>query len=216
VHSRRGGPPWHAIAVGEGGCGRPAVHMAILHPLRRASMRLPGYDYSRPGAYFVTVCAQSRACLFGRIAGQEASVNAAGLMVSLVWKDIPVFYPGVGVDSLVVMPNHVHGILLLHGDDRVGSGQPRGVAPTGSGQGDNMIRRMSVGDVVHRFKTMTTRRYVDGVRQLGWPAFAARLWQRNYYEHAIRNDVDMDRVRRYIEENPARWAFDHENPDSHS
>jgi len=79
-----------------------------------------------------------------------------------------------------------------------------------------MIRRMSVGDVVHRFKTMTTRRYVDGVRQLGWPAFADRLWQRNYHEHVIRDDQDLDRVRRYIEENPARWAFDVENPDSHS
>ena len=71
---------------------------------------------------------------------------------------------------------------------------------------------MSVGDVVHRYKTMATKRYADGVRDLGWPAFRGRLWQRNYDEHIARDDAELDRIRRYIGGNPARWAEDEENP----
>jgi REP element-mobilizing transposase RayT len=71
---------------------------------------------------------------------------------------------------------------------------------------------MSLGDVVHRFKTMTTKRYADGVKQSGWATFQGRLWQRNYYEHIIRDEPALDRIRRYIDENPLRWAFDAENP----
>ncbi|OYT72620.1 MAG: hypothetical protein CFK48_02500 [Armatimonadetes bacterium CP1_7O] len=80
-------------------------------------------------------------------------------------------------------------------------GQPQGVAPT-----------MSLGDIVHRFKTMTTKRYADGVKQLGWPPFRGRLWQRNYYEHIIRNEESLQRIREYILTNPLRWHLDRENP----
>jgi putative transposase len=72
---------------------------------------------------------------------------------------------------------------------------------------------MSLGDVVQRFKTMTTKRYADGVKQSGWVSFPRRLWQRNYYEHIIRDETDLDRIRRCIDENPLQWAFDAENPD---
>jgi REP element-mobilizing transposase RayT len=71
---------------------------------------------------------------------------------------------------------------------------------------------MSLGDVVHRFKTMTTKRYADGVKQLGWPPFRGRLWQRNYYEHIIRNEESLNRIREYIAANPLRWHLDRENP----
>ena len=71
---------------------------------------------------------------------------------------------------------------------------------------------MSLGDVVHRFKTMTTKRYSDGVKSSGWPSFRGRLWQRNYFEHVIRDDSSLDRIRRYIAQNPARWDVDEENP----
>lgn len=73
---------------------------------------------------------------------------------------------------------------------------------------------MSLGDVVHRFKTMTTRRYANAVRQFGWPAFSGRLWQRNYYEHIVRDAASLNRIRRYILDNPARWAVDRETPDA--
>lgn len=89
----------------------------------------------------------------------------------------------------------------LNRGNRVGWGNHGGVAPT-----------MSLGDVVHRFKTMATKRYADGVRRAGWPPFKGRLWQRNYYEHIIADDDALDCIRRYIAENPARWETDRDNP----
>ena len=91
------------------------------------------------------------------------------------------------------------------------SGQRRkgnhgGVAPTAD------CAALSLSDVVHRFKTLTTKRYIDGVKQLRWAGFAGRLWQRNYFEHVIRNEESMNRIRQYILDNPARWEFDCEKP----
>lgn len=131
----------------------------------------------------------------------EMQLNDAGLMVQSVWNEIPSFYPGVEIDAFVVMPNHIHGIVVLVGatpcsrpdDGGDDVGQARGPAPTVG---------LSLGDVVHRFKTMTTKRYADDVEQSGWPAFPGRLWQRNYYEHIIRNDDSLDRIREYIADNP--------------
>jgi len=73
---------------------------------------------------------------------------------------------------------------------------------------------MSLPDVLHRFKTLTTKKYTDGVKQSGWTPFSGRLWQRNYYEHIIRDEESLNRIRQYILDNPARWAFDPENPKS--
>jgi REP element-mobilizing transposase RayT len=85
----------------------------------------------------------------------------------------------------------------------MGTGQPRGVAPT-----------MSLSDVVHRFKTMTTKRYVDGVKEQEWPPFSKRLWQRNFYEQIVRDEPMLNHIREYITHNPAQWALDDENPDN--
>ena len=179
----------------------------------RRSIRLKGFDYSRAGAYFVTICAQGRICLFGEVVSGVMRANDAGRMVEAVWDDVPVFYAGVDIDAFAVMPNHIHGVIVLVGaaprgrpgigaDGRPDSGQAQGPAPTG----------LSLGEVVRRFKTMTTKRYADGVENLGWPAFAGRLWQRNYYEHVIRDDESFNRIRRYIVDNPARWVVDRDNP----
>jgi len=175
---------------------------------RRRSVRLNGYDYTQPGSCFVTLVTQHRTCLFGDIINGESQLNDAGRLVQSVWIGLPVHYPGVVTDAFVVMPNHFHGIIILLGtrpracpeDNR---GQPQGVAPT-----------MSLPDVVHRFKTLTTKRYADGVKQCGWTPFAGRLWQRNYYEHIIRDEESLDRIRQYIADNPARWTFDRENPEA--
>jgi hypothetical protein len=119
-------------------------------------------------------------------------------------------YSAIKTDVFVVMPNHFHGIIFLVG---VGpsaypeaprmqrTGQPQGIAPT-----------MSLPDALHRFKTLTTKKYTDGVKRSGWARFVDRLWQRNYYEHVIRNDGSLNRIREYILNNPARWSFDPENP----
>lgn len=156
----------------------------------RFSLRLKGYDYTREGAYFVTVCSHGRTCLFGEVSEGHMELGAAGRMVQEVWDALPEHYPAVGVDAFVIMPNHVHGVILLDG-----------------------VSTLSLGDVIHRFKTLTTKRYSDGVSKAGWPAFSGRLWQRNYYEHIIRDEASLSRIRKYIAENPSRWAEDSENPD---
>lgn len=175
----------------------------------RRSIRLRGYDYRQPGAYFLTICTQDRDCVFGEVANREITLSDAGQMVETIWRELPQNYPGVQVDAFVVMPNHVHGIIILVGagasacPDDPGLGRPQGVAPT-----------MSLPDVVHRFKSLTTARYRQGVLQDGWSPFRHRLWQRNYYEHVIRSEEELNRVRQYIIDNPAHWAEDPDNPNN--
>ena len=218
----------------------------------RRSIRLPGYDYQSAGAYFVTLCTQNRRCLFGNMADGEMELNEAGQMVQRVWTELPHFYPGVDIDAFQIMPNHVHGIIILVGE-HAGVGQPRGVAPTKGPSPDNknwkqnshvgagpcacpgpgqprgvapamgtVIRerihdnkqgvRLTLPDVVHRFKTMTTKKYADGVKQSGWPAFPGKLWQRNYYERVVRDIDELVQIQQYILDNPQKWEFDRENP----
>ncbi len=114
--------------------------------------------------------------------------NSAGGMVTDTWGSIPEQYPTATVDGFVVMPNHVHGIIWF--TPRDGHGNP------------------SLGDVMKWFKTRTTNEYIRGVRSNGWPPFDRHLWQRNYHEHIVRNDADLERIREYIANNPARWQED--------
>jgi REP element-mobilizing transposase RayT len=177
----------------------------------RRSLRLKGYDYSQAGAYFVTICSRSRECILGCVDDGEMRLNNAGCMVQVVWDDIPSHYAGIDTDAFIIMPNHIHAIIVIVGAAPCGrpdsdDGQARGPAPTGN-------TTLSLADVVHRFKTMTTKRYADGVKQIGWPAFSGHLWQRNYYEHVIRDEDDLNRIRQYVMDNPARWAEDENNPD---
>jgi REP element-mobilizing transposase RayT len=188
---------------------------------RRRSIRLPGYDYRQPGAYFVTICVQGRACLLGQIVDEAVHLSEAGWMVQSVWDELPAQYAGVDVDAFVVMPNHIHGILVLT-SDHVGAtprgcpddvaadgvdGQAQGPAPTTGG-----VAGLSLPDLVHRFKSFTTAQYRHGVQHDGWTPFPGRLWQRNYYERIIRNDDELGRIRQYVTGNPARWAMDRYHP----
>jgi len=343
---------------------------------RRRSMRLKGYDYSQAGAYFVTICTQGRACLFGEVVDGEMRLNDAGRMVVAEWERLPALFPNVVLDAFVVMPNHIHGIVILtdpaddatDGATAIGatiSGATTGgaatggattggattrVAPTTAGDdatpvgaglvpalstmagddatpvGAGLVPALStmagddatpvgaglvpapstpaqsvpapsvpapsmpapstpaqsvpapsvpvpstpaqsvpapsvpvpstpaqsvpapsvpvpstpaqsvpapsvpvpstpapstpalstpaptLGDVIGAFKSRVTVEYIRGVKTFGWTPFDRRLWQRNYYEHIIRNEETLNCIRRYIAENPIRWAFDRENP----
>ncbi len=180
----------------------------------RRSIRLSGYDYTREGAYFITICTQDRADRFGAITDGTIELNDVGRMVQNIWIELPTYYPGVDIDAFVVMPDHIHGIIILTRAESVGAGlracpfdgngQPQGVAPTETAPPD----RLSLPDVVHRFKSLTTARYRAGVQRHDWPAFDGRLWQRNYHEHIIRDDAELTRIRRYIADNPARLHSD--------
>lgn len=177
---------------------------------RRRSIRLKGYDYSRVGAYFVTVCTQDRACLFGNVVDGEMLMNDAGRMVRAEWLALVARFPSIGLDAFVVMPNHVHGIIVI-AEDPVGAGLVPAPAPACSWATTRVVP--TVGDIVGAFKSVTTVVYTRGVRQTGWTPFRGRLWQRNYYEHIIRSEQSLDRIRQYIVGNPLRWHLDRENPE---
>ena len=175
----------------------------------RRSIRLPGYDYRQAGAYFVTICAQGRALLFGEIRGDEMELNDAGQMLVSQWQALPQRFPNVRLDAFVVMPNHVHGIIVLVDANTSpdGDGATTRVAPTL----EDPVGA-SLGEAVGAYKSLTTVEYARGVNASGWTPFDGRLWQRNYYEHIVRNEAALDDIRQYIIHNPAKWAEDEENP----
>lgn len=180
------------------------------HKHHRRSIRLKGYDYSQPGAYFITITTQDRASLFGEVVDGEIRLNAAGRMVSDEWNALPDRFPNVELDEFVVMPNHIHGIIVI------------AAPPVGAGLVPARVRATTnraptrgaptVGDVVGAFKSRVTVEYTRDVKTNGWSPSRGRLWQRNYYEHVIRNDESLNRIRQYILDNPLRWPFDRENP----
>ena len=155
---------------------------------RRKPTRLPAFDYQSTGPYFVTICTQHREHRFGAIFADEMHTSPAGQMVADIWTVVPDQFPTVVLDHFVVMPNHVHGLLWF--------------------EADNRFLHPALGDVVGWFKTVTTNRYITGVRDAGWPPYDRHLWQRSYHEHIVRNDADMERIRTYIANNPANWHED--------
>jgi putative transposase len=161
----------------------------VPHPHHR-SLRLPGYDYSQDGAYFVTVCTNHRISLFGSIHAGLFTHNEAGTEMEHLWQTLPARFPQVELDGFVIMPNHIHGILFFQSSQ------------SGSA---------SLSRVVGAFKSLSTLAYGRGVRQQGWPPFDGRLWQASFYEHVIRSEEALQRIRSYVQENPAQWEHDREN-----
>ena len=163
----------------------------------RRSIRLKDYDYSQPGAYFVTLCTHQRDCLFGTIKEGNMIPSPTGDIVASCWYDLPAHYPHVEIDEFVVMPNHVHGIIILRHPDDVGAGfKP---APT--------CKRHGLTEIVRAFKTFSARHANVARNTLGM-----HLWQRSYYEHIIRDEHDLHAIREYIANNPAGWERDDYNP----
>lgn len=174
----------------------------------RKSIRLPDFDYSSEGAYFLTMCLQDRNCLFGEVADGVMTPNDAGKMAEKWWSELPVKFPAVQTDAFVVMPNHLHCIILMAGADLCV--RPSLPDPTPENKGGHAGPPLP--KIVQWLKTMTTNEYIRNVAGHGWSSFQGRLWQRNYYERIIRNDNELNRFRTYIAENPVRWEEDEENP----
>jgi REP element-mobilizing transposase RayT len=158
---------------------------------------LKEYDYSQAGAYFVTICTQNRACLLGEIVDGEMRLSEVGRVVAEAWKWLAVQYPHVELDISIVMPNHLHGIIMIHDDIRRGGSR---AAPTET--------RKPLGQLIGSFKTVSTKR-INALRLTPGEPF----WQRNYYEHVIRNEADLAEIREYILNNPARWDEDDYYPE---
>ncbi len=171
----------------------------------RRSIRLKGYDYSKEGVYFVTICAQERECLFGEVVNGEMVMNEAGARVQAVWDELPCHYSQVRLDAFAIMPNHVHGIVVL---PPVGARfiAPKSIAPP-STIAPNPVP--TVGEIVRGFKARCTHAINQMCNIRG-----IRVWQRNYYEHIIRGEVDYNRIAEYISTNPQRWMSDTLHPDN--
>ncbi len=175
----------------------------------RRSIRLPGYDYTQPGAYFVTICTHRRAHLFGRVVDGEMVLNEYGEIVREEWFRTTQMRPYVELfeDEFVVMPNHVHGIIWIV-EPNVGA-QRRCAPPKPGGVTPNNVASGSLGAIIRSFKSAVTRR-INVLRGTS----GARVWQRNYWEHIIRNERALNAIRRYILYNPDRWAWDRYTPDA--
>ena len=182
----------------------------------RRSIRVQGYDYSQEGLYFITICCHNRQNLFGEIVEGKMQLNDAGHIVHQCWDEIPNHFPHAALDEFVIMPNHVHGIICIVDTpptavtaDDVGADvgaknfsplpppQPSPQRPRGTSK--------TIGSIVRGFKIGVTKwmRHNTPVHD---------VWQRNYYEHIIRNDAALERIRNYIVNNPAQWEQDSLHP----
>ena len=171
------------------------------------SIRLKGYDYSRAGAYFVTICTHNKECLFCDVVNGNLALNDFGRMVDSEWLKTAEIRKNVILDGYVIMPNHFHGIVLITEND---SGKAR-LATTKY----NVSIKMDFGKpkpgslsvIVGSFKSAVARQ-INLMRNTP----GKEVWQRNYYEHIVRNSDELDRIREYIVTNPLRWQMDKENP----
>jgi REP element-mobilizing transposase RayT len=180
----------------------------------RRSIRLRGFDYSTAGAYFVTICTQQKEHVFGEIKGGRCELSLVGRMAEYWWLELPRHFVAVQLDEFVMMPNHIHAIVWLVGADRCvrPMGRPAHPAANGATGSKQLVARAPFSKIVQWYKTMSANEYIRGMREGRWPAVAGRLWQRNYYEHVIRDDNDLNRIRQYIIDNPANWNQDENNP----
>ncbi len=216
----------------------------------RQSIRLPGYDYSQNGGYFITVCTQNRNCLFGGIVDRQMQLNDAGQTARQCWQAIPEHFPCVSCDRFIIMPNHIHGILLIN-NARQANIRPNAGAVAGAKDfsgADVGARDFSGADVGAKdfsgadvgakdfsgadvgakdFSPLRGKRPCGTSKTIGsivrgfkigvtkWMRQntpVRNIWQRNYYEHVIRNEDELNRIRQYIIDNPLRWDTDRDNP----
>ncbi|NCC31825.1 MAG: hypothetical protein EOM24_07335 [Chloroflexia bacterium] len=158
----------------------------------RRSIRLKGYDYTASGAYYLTIIVQHRERILSRITAGQVVLLPAGTLAEMTWLRLPRYFPRVSLDTFVFMPDHMHGIIVLHGEPEpfpaVDSTRPNGTRPG------------SIAAIVQNFKSVTARRINHAN---GTPG--RRVWQEDYYEHIIRNEADLQRIRGYINANPSRW-----------
>jgi REP element-mobilizing transposase RayT len=185
----------------------------------RRSIRLPNYDYSQPGAYFITIVTWHRESLFGEIMNEEMKLSEAGQIVTWEWKALPRRFRYLELGAYVVMPNHFHGILIFH--EHVGASRPDLINMRSGKEASPSVTRngmegsplpsgtkpASLGAIIAQFKSRVTKRL--------WKLPSLKdspIWQRNYYEHIIRNEKDLQNKTDYINANPMLWSQDDENP----
>ena len=164
----------------------------------RRSTRLKGFDYSRSGYYFVTISLHDIRCVFGFCKNNGIKLNEIGTTAKTYWLKIPEHFPFVKLDKFIIMTDHIHGIIVLNGDNNVGV---RHGEPLRSKQHKYQhIIPKSLGVIINHYKSAVTR----WCKNNGYPQFK---WQRNYYEHIIQNEQELHEIRKYIQENPLRKLY---------
>jgi REP element-mobilizing transposase RayT len=164
---------------------------------KRKTLRLKDFDYSQPGAYFVTICVRNKRCLLGSIADSEMRLSRYGLMAAESWEWLSSAYKYVVLDAWTIMPNHLHGIIFINQPCRGGSR----AAPTSE------FKIKPLGQIIGAFKSISTKQINIHQQMPGIP-----FWQRGFHEHVIRHEESLIRIRDYIATNPLRWELDRENP----
>ncbi|NTW88447.1 MAG: transposase [Desulfobulbaceae bacterium] len=172
----------------------------------RQSIRMKGYNYAQNGIYFITVCTHNRDCFFAEISTPRV-LTRYGFVVRDAWNNTPIIRPNILLDAFVIMPNHIHGIIVIRRvvpcrNESHGEKSQKGVlryAPTASFRSPSQ----TIGAIIRGFKSSTTKQ-INQIR--GTPNLP--VWQRNYYEHIIRNEEEMNRIREYIITNPQHWIND--------
>ena len=190
---------------------------------RRNTNRIPQHNYSIPGQYFVTICVENRQQLFGMIKNEKMILNDIGNMVNLWWQEMVKQYKNISIDEYIIMPNHIHGIIniVVGADLCVRPNQCIGPEQNNISNNIHKINHNgrthrsapTISDIIQWFKTMTTNKYIQNIKNNNWQPFNKRLWQRNFHDHIIRNDKSLNKIREYIINNPVTWQFDIENPD---
>ena len=217
---------------------------------RSESIRLKGYDYSQPGAYFVTICSYNRIPIFGHVVDGEMHLNEYGKVVDEFWDNVALHFPNVEIDVSVVMPNHVHAVIVIKdtgegtsplqknrptlGQKDAGEGtsplqknrstlgqkdKGEGTSPLqgnrpvlgqrdkGEGTSPLQKNKPTLGQIVAYYKYQT----IKLIKQMG-VRHDKPVWQKDYYDHIIRNEDDLNEVRQYVLYNSSKWEMDKNNP----
>lgn len=182
--------------------------MTILSNKNRRSIRLPGYDYSCSGAYYITICTHDRLCLFGKITDGKMVLNEYGKSAYEEWFALRRRYDCFQPDAFQIMPNHIHAILIIN---TVGAGltpaqSERATARVAPTQIDNVRVAPTLGEMVGAYKSLVYKRCLDLAKSRG--EILGKIWQRNYYEHIVRDGDDHERIANYIQDNPLNWKRD--------
>lgn len=191
----------------------------VRKPLpQRKSIRLKGYDYSRAGLYFITICCQDRICRFGQVDNGKMILNEYGKIAYDEWVKLPQRFPNFDLDVFQIMPNHMHGIIALVGAT-LAVAQNDAVAQNGTiaQNGGNAQKNgednragvnpaRTVSDIVGAYKSLVANDCLKIFKSKN--ETMGKLWQRNYHEHIIRNDQSYQRISAYIANNPAKWTDD--------
>jgi len=180
----------------------------------RRSLRLRDYNYSQAGPYFITICTKNRECIFGEVVNSGIRLSLLGKIIEREWCNIPKRFLNVQLDLFTIMPNHLHGIIIinnvgtcrgnLYGYPDIRRGNPCGYPIKRAGTSP----APTLGEIIGAFKSLCIHRCIENSLTID------KFWQRNYYEHIIRNDRELDRIREYILNNPLKWELDRENPQS--